>query len=246
MLPTVTTVRRGPPPNKAFSWSWTKIKNYEMCPRRSYNVDVLKAYKDTSDALTHGNLVHKHLADRLSGTALPPERAEALEPWAKWIEDGDGLIQVECDLAITKDFTPCAWFDSDNRDGRKAWLRAKIDVIKVAGPVATIVDWKTGKLPRDGVDNMQLMLNAAVAFIHHPELWVIRSYFAWLQENHASKLELRKEQLPELWKTLWPRIETVREAYAKEDFPPRPCYLCEKFCPVKSCEYNGKKVITYT
>ena len=90
---------------------------------------------------------------------------------------------------------------------------------------------------------MQLMLNAAVTFIHHPELRVIRSHFAWLQDNEESPLTLRKEQLPELWLTLWPRIKEVREAYAKQEFPPTPCYLCEKWCPVKTCEYWGKKVL---
>ena len=67
MLPTATTVRRGPPPNKPFSWSWSKIKNYEMCPRRHYNVDVLKAYQDDSDNLRRGNAVHEYLAKRLTG-----------------------------------------------------------------------------------------------------------------------------------------------------------------------------------
>lgn len=244
MLPSVTTVRRGPPPNKPFSWSWTKIKNYEQCPRRHFNVDVLKAYQDDSDNLRRGNAVHEYLAKRLTGSALPPAEQEALEPWAKWVEDGKGTIRVECDLAITKDFTPCAWFDSNNRDGKKAWLRAKIDVIKIHGPGAIIVDWKTGKYPKyDGPDNMQLMINAAVAFIHHPELRMIRSYFAWLQDNEESKLEMRREQLPEMWSTLFPRVNAVRDAYEKQQFPPVPCYLCEKWCPVKSCEYNGKKVL---
>ena len=57
-----------------------------------------------------------------------------LEPWAKWVEDGKGTIYVERDLAITEDYKPCEWFDSNNRDGKKAWLRAKIDVIKVQWP----------------------------------------------------------------------------------------------------------------
>jgi RecB family exonuclease len=245
MLPTATTVSYGPAPNKPFAWSWSKIKNYETCPRRHYNVDVLKKYKDESPALTHGNNIHKYLAARLEGAALPPEHMSDLEPWAKWALEGPGTIHVENELAITKDFLPCEWFDSNNRDGKKVWFRAKVDAIKVHGPGGVVIDWKTGKAPRDDddVDNAQLLLNAATAFIHYPGLRKIRSCFVWLQDNKVSPLDLHKEQTPEVWAELFPRVEALREAYEASKFPPTPSYLCARYCPVKTCEHWGKEFL---
>ncbi len=35
---------------KEWSWSYSKLKNYEVCPKRHYEVDVLKNYDDSVDA----------------------------------------------------------------------------------------------------------------------------------------------------------------------------------------------------
>jgi spore coat polysaccharide biosynthesis protein SpsF (cytidylyltransferase family) len=49
--------RHGPKP---FAWSYSKLKNYEVCPKRHWHVDVKKDFKEAeSEALKQGNLVHK-------------------------------------------------------------------------------------------------------------------------------------------------------------------------------------------
>src|SRR5205807_2231069 len=77
-------------------------------------------------------------------------------------------ILVEQQLAINADFGPVPWFDS------AAWFRGIGDVIKIVGPVALIVDWKTGKIVED---SQQLALMAACVFAHHPEVQKVRSEF---------------------------------------------------------------------
>lgn len=243
MLPQVTTTRHGPAPNKPFAWSWSKIKNYEVCPKRHYHLDVAKDIKEPkSEELQYGDTVHMILEQRVGkGTTLPPYHQPTLEPWAQWVLNGPGKVITEAELAITKTFQPCPWFDPRDRpvaDDERAWLRTKLDVLKINGPVAIIVDWKTGKVKDDPA---QLMLNAATTFVHYPELQIIKSYFVWLAENATSEVTLNRAQLPELWSNLWPRIEAVRIAHEGHDYPPTPNRLCEKWCPVKQCPHNGQR-----
>lgn len=232
MLPVLNRTRHGPKP---FAWSWSKIKNYETCARRHHHVDILKDFKDADDTkLKYGNDVHTMLEHRLKhGTELPPMHAEKLEPWAKWVEEGDGKVLVEQQLAITRDMKACEWFSP------AAWFRARIDVLKTTDMAGIIVDWKTGKVKDDSA---QLMLNAAATFYHHPSLQIIKSYFVWLEQNETSDVVLRRDQLTEMWGWLWPRIEALREAYEAEAFDPTPSYLCASYCPVKTCEHHGKRI----
>jgi hypothetical protein len=112
----------------------------------------------------------------------------------------------------------------------------KVDVLKINGPAGLLVDWKTGKVVEDSV---QLVLAAAVAFYNYPELQVIRSMYVWLKENAETKADIKRSELPKIWGDLWPRIQTIREAHEASSYPPSPSYLCERWCPVKTCPNHG-------
>src|SRR5688572_13410239 len=119
--------RHGPKP---FSWSYSRLKNYEACPKRHFHVDIAKDFKEAeSEQLKQGNIVHKMFEDRLGNkkTPFPEAYAPIYEPWAERVESGPGTILVEQQLAISADFAPCAWF------APTAWYRAKIDVLKIHG-----------------------------------------------------------------------------------------------------------------
>lgn len=233
-----TTTRYTPKP---FSWSYTRLKNYEACPKRHYHVDIKKDWKEEeSEALKYGNDIHKILDMFVRhGTALPPFHKENLEGWVNRVLTHKGrdvrtlgaIVTAEQQLAINKDFAPCEWF------GNEAWYRNKIDLMWRLGPVAGIVDWKTGKVLEDSV---QLMLAAATTFAHYPELKVIRSTFAWLAEDATTDCDIRRDDLPSLWSNLWQRIETLRKAHDEQLYPAIPCRLCRAWCPVKSCPHHGE------
>jgi hypothetical protein len=223
--------RHGPKP---FAWSYSKLKNYEVCPKRHYHVDIAKDFKEAeSEQLRQGNLVHSFFERRLGPKAepFPGSYAEIYEPWAARVESGPGTVLVEQQLAITSDFEPCAWF------APTAWYRAKIDVLKLHGPFAILIDWKTGKVVEDSV---QLILSAMCVFYHYPEVQVAKSVFAWLAENAESEEIVHRHELPKLWNDLWPRIEELREAHARTNYPPTPGRLCRSWCPVTSCPHNGR------
>jgi hypothetical protein len=247
-LPTPVTKRSRP---RYVSWSYSKLKNWRTCPRRHYHADIAKDFRedDTSDAIQYGKAVHEALAQRIkAGTPIPKHLANAdpgLEKWAvkvvgefqsainfEWKNPGQKLL-VENQLAITKDFGPCEWFDKKV----PVWHRSVLDVIKINGPVALSIDWKTGKITEE---SEQLLISTQCVFAHFPEVQVVRTKFVWLKEDAETTLDVTREHMPMLWAKLLPELAQYEKAVTENNFPPRPNELCGRWCPVLSCEHNGR------
>jgi hypothetical protein len=233
----VTT--RGPGYIKPFSFSYSKLKNFETCPLRHYKVDLTKEFKEEEgESLQWGNAVHKALANRLAkGTGLPI----GMERYAGWCDrllTPGGKLLVEQQLAIDEDFAPTEWFDSDARKkGKKnPWYRGIGDVIKIYGPVALGVDWKTGKVLEDA---QQLALLAACIFAHYPEVMKVRTEFVWLMHDTTTREDFHRNDMPAMWRHLWPRIEALKHAHDTTSYPAKQGGLCRRYCPVTSCPHNG-------
>lgn len=223
----VTT--RGKP--KPFAWSYSKLKNYETCPKRYYNIDVAKAVKEEeSEQLQYGNALHKALAEAISGKNPLPKPFAGFEQWVEKVTASEGTILVEQQLAIRQDMSPTEWF------GKDAWYRGIADVIKIVGPVAVVLDWKTGKILEDGV---QLALMAQCVFAHHPQIEKIRTEFVWLKEDATTRADFTREDMVKVWAGLLPRVTELEAAHTSANFPPKPGYLCRKWCPVTSCPHHG-------
>jgi hypothetical protein len=229
-MTTVTTTRSKPKP---FAWSYSRLKNYESCPKRHWHIDIAKDAKESeSESLLYGNAVHDALANRVGPGRTPlPEPFKNLEPWADRILKTDGKILVEQQLAITKDYAATTWFGSD------AWYRGIADVLKIVGPVALAVDWKTGKILEDGV---QLALMAQCVFAHHPEVQKIRTEFIWLKEDATTRADFSREDMVRVWAGVLPRVQVLENAYAMTNFPPKPGSLCRRWCPVTQCPHQGQ------
>ena len=163
----VTTMRDGSPRQKPFAWSYSRMKNFETCPKRHYEIDLARSVSEPQgEQLQWGNYVHDCMAARCGPkrTPLPPNVA-LYEPWAAKMIGDRGEILVEQNLAINKNFTPTGNFDPD------AWLRIKCDFVRIDGDVGLTADWKTGKVLEEPV---QLALVAAVLFATYPMLKKIR------------------------------------------------------------------------
>jgi hypothetical protein len=216
---------------KPFSWSYSRIKNFETCPKRYYEVDVAKnVQEEDSDQLAFGNKLHSAFAAYLSkGTPLPPDLITYQEDVDR-VAGMNGTMLVEQKLAITKDFGPCDYF------ARNAWFRAQGDVLRIAGRVAYCGDWKTGKVKEDSV---QLALVAACVFAHHPAVLAVKTEFIWINEGAATPQVFRREDMPTFWATFLGRVRDLEQAHKTTSFPAKPGGLCRRYCPVRSCPHYG-------
>lgn len=229
-----TTVYRGASGGaKPFTWSYTRLKNFESCRKRHYEVDILKSVREEAgEALLWGNRAHDAFAARLNNSTPFPEGMENFEPYALRLITSPGNLVAEQSMALTRDFGACGFFD------RGVWFRAKIDAIKIMGRAALVVDWKTGKIVEDSV---QLALSAACVFAKYPEVQKIRSRFVWLAEDAETDEDFVRGDMPVFWKNLWPRIEALEHAHNTTTYPADPGRLCRKWCPVKDCPHWGKQ-----
>jgi hypothetical protein len=222
---------------KEWAWSYSKLKNYETCPKRHYEVDIAKTYveeatDDPDSALNWGNRVHDTLAGVLTGkvSALPPEM-RSYQRWVDVVLAGPGQLLVEQKYAITRQFAPTQYFAKD------VWYRGIGDVVRINGPVALVIDWKTGKILEDSV---QLMLMAQCLFSHYPQLKRVRSEFVWLKEDCTTPEVYDRQEVANNWVGLMDRVNMLELASKTMNYPPKPGRLCRNYCPVQSCPFYKK------
>lgn len=221
---------------KAFSWSYSKLKNFRTCPKRFYEIDILKNYQDDGaddpqGALATGNRGHKAFELRVAkGTPLPAEFAEFEEAMLRVLKL-PGKILVEQQLAIREDLTPCEWFAKD------AWFRCKADVLAINGPVACALDYKFGKILEEPE---QLALMAQAVFAHCPEVQAVRTEYWWMRDDAATRENFFRKKSTEVWAAVMPQVMSLKHAHDTMDYPPTPNGLCKKYCKVVSCPYHGK------
>lgn len=219
---------------KSFAWSYSKLKNYRTCPFRYYMIDVTKKYQEdfSGEHLAWGNQVHKAFEKRV-GEGIPfPEGMENFEEAAQRLVNVPGAIKVEQQLAIKSDLSPCEWFS------KEAWFRAIADYLRISGPVALAIDYKTGKIIED---SEQLALLAECIFSHYPEVQAVRTEFWWLKDDAATRADFRRSDRKSTWLRVMPEVKTLELAHTKGDFPPKSSGLCRRHCIVTECAHNGSK-----
>lgn len=222
---------------KAWSWSYSKLKNYKTCPRRYHDIDVEKIYKEDEkgedSALAIGNRIHKNLEERVrDGKPLPADIAHLEDAMAR-LAARPGRILVEQQLAIKEDLSPTDWFN------RQTWYRAKCDYLNIAtnGKVALAIDYKTGKILEESV---QLALMAETIFSHFPTVDAVRTEFWWLKDDASSREDFYRSKRHETWAPILPQVMQLKHAHDTLTFPPTSNGLCKNHCIVSGCPFYKK------
>lgn len=224
------------PPPKSWAWSYSKLKNYNTCPKRHYEIDLAKNYVDSGPGLAEGNAAHDALAKACSRVASLPVH---YSHWQKWVDKvhalQEGKLLVEQKYAINRDLEARKYFDKD------VWFRAIGDVVwfdRETDPlIALILDWKTGKVLEDPP---QLMLTALCLFAHYPTLRRVRSEFVWLKDECTTPEVFTKAEVGQSFMKLLPQVKALEKAHIEQSYPPKPNGLCKKYCMVTSCPFHGK------
>lgn len=222
--------------SKVVPWSYTSLTSFETCPRRFYLTRVTKEVKEPqSQAMLHGNEVHKALENSLrDGTPLPDKYAKH-QPIIDRLAAKKGQRLIEHKVALTKGFKETTFFSKD------CWVRGVVDVGIVGVESAVIFDYKTGK-PKS--DPSQLKLFAGMAMSAFPKIEEVTVGFMWLAHNRMGSEDVAKytrSDLPEIWGEFSARVSRMEHAEKENRFVPKPSGLCREWCPVgkKLCEFCG-------
>lgn len=247
----VTTRFGGAAATKSFTWSYSKLKNGEICLKRHYEIDVAKTWKDVAQddpnsALAYGNRVHDAMHRRLDiKRPLPPDMVD-YEYFVKKVEEKAALpgaqLMVEQKFAFTREFGPCSYFAGN------VWYRGIADVL-VLVPLAVrghdlwgawVADWKTGGIKDEPV---QLALMAQSIFAHFPKVIHVKSIYYWLKENAETVEEFARSDMIKFWPSMLRRVAVLEEAARSMNYPPTHNSLCKNFCPVQSCPFHRKEFV---
>jgi hypothetical protein len=216
----------------AVAFSFSRLNNFETCPKKFHATSIAKSFKEQpSAAMDYGKAVHKALELRVGRGVPLPDHLGHLEGIAYQLFNTPGLKETELQMAINESHEPVGWFDKD------VYCRSIADLAINVGTKAALFDYKTGK--KSG-EFLQLKLTGALYFQHHPKIESIKCAFVWTKDRSVTMDVLRREQLPDVWSAIAPRVDRYQEAFAKTEFPPRPGYHC-RWCPVQTCPYWESK-----
>lgn len=224
-------VKRKP---QIYAWSFSRRNDYKRCPLLARLKYIDKIREPPNDAMARGSEIHtdaekyatKQIARRPKSLELFAEEFKALRRIAKHLE-------IELELAVTKQWKPCEWF------ARDAWMRAKVDCgypdvwSDPRNPgLYHAIDFKTGKIRGEHVD--QLSLYALAIMIHKPSIAVVDTALWYLDQGEVVQRRYSRDQMKDLQK-YW--TADIRAMMADRTFKATPGNAC------RWCWYgqSGKK-----
>lgn len=225
------------------SWSYTWYRRSKDCWRQFWWMKHAPKdirVKDTEGAaMLEGQRIHKDLENHLKyGTPLP-EDLVSMQGYCDWLTQAPGDLFVEDPIVFTEGYEGVTdWRDFDN-----AWLRVKIDVMKLNPDrtAAFIGDWKSGKR---SVDEDQLMLYA-VAVFNDPRLTTVDTVSAtylWTKTGEKDIITFARDRKEGLRMKFDDFCNEWADRIQANDFPPNPGKWKCRFCAAKDvCEFKHKE-----
>ena len=227
-----------PPSNIA--WSYSRLKNYETCPRRHFHCDLKKDYAEKSEQLAKGEEIHTAMENALKGEPLPVVYSR-FQPWVDRVLADSAppcKLLVEEQYAIRRgpngEFIP-----TNTKDYDRVWFRTKADAVILGEKTAWVIDWKTGA--RNNVDVVQLAIVAQCVMVYYPGIERVTASFVYLEDGSSATDMYTQDELNEMWQNLMPRVARYTDAVRAQAFPATPNFLCGRYCPVTECEHHGKQ-----
>ena len=218
------------------TWSFSRLKSFETCPKQFYHVTVLGEYPVVqTDAMTYGTAMHKAAEDYVGENKPLPDEVMFVKETLDELLDIRGTKLTEQRLGLTRDLKPCGFKDRD------VWFRGIVDlaIIDTLGERAWIVDYKTGKSTKYA-DKGQLELMALSIFKKFPDIKHINAALLFVVANEMIEDEYKIESSFDLWGKWLKKYARMEKAYETDVWNPRPSGLCYHHCPVLECVHNGR------
>jgi hypothetical protein len=212
------------------AWTYSGLDTYETCPKKYYHLKVVRDTVDPPSVHTEwGKRVHEALENRIKNGFDLPEGMKQWEFIAGKISRLKGKKITEMEMAIDQEYLPAPW--------KSAWSRGIADLVVVNGTKAAVLDYKTGKYSPSN----QLKLYAAYVFAHFPEVTECETVFVWLKVKKLTREVVYRSDLDDIKALFSAKVDRLVSSFERESWPAKPSGLCAEYCPVKTCEFNGKR-----
>lgn len=215
------------------AWSFSALKTFETCPRKYHAEKVAKLYPfEETEQTLYGKKVHLACEEYIRDGKPLPKGMEQFQKALDSLNKIPGDKHCELKMALTADRQPVKFLD------KSVWVRGIADLIILDGDKAWVVDYKTGsaKYP----DKKQLELMALMVFDHYPEVQKVKAALVFLLHDVVIKEAYTRDQADELWERWGQKTDILDRAFEHDNWPPNPNGLCRKWCPVETCEFNGR------
>lgn len=221
-------------PHKFAPWAYSKLKAFETCPKQFYHMRIAKTYTEPdSEHLLYGNEFHKAAELYVGKDIALPGRFEFTRPVLDSLKNKPGKKHCELKLGLTENLEPCDFFAKD------VWWRGVVDLLIIDGPLAWVIDYKTGKSSRYA-DRGQLELMAMATFKHFPEVKKIRAGLLFVVASDMVREVYEDIDQQRLWADWLKRYHVAEKAVRANVFNPKPSGLCARHCMVLECPHNGR------
>lgn len=230
---------------KPAAWSFSRLEKFVNCPLAFYEVAIAKTVPDSQgEAAIWGNTVHEHIEKYINiGTPMPAvidaykgQIYRALMAIGGIANSDTQINQVfvkaEYEAALSNKFQAVTW------SSKMAWMRVILDVIRVEGSEAWVIDWKTGKVKPN---SRQLKLFALAVFHTFPGVRTVHTSFEWLQHNEQTQETYCLTDVVSMWDLFVHDLTQYKDAFLTDTWQPRPSGLCKNHCNVFHCQHNGRK-----
>lgn len=211
-------------------WSFSALTMFENCPRKYWAVKIKKAVSDIAAHNIGGDEEHQSIEHFFKKGLGLPQHMKPLEPVFQRLIAAPGEQYIEYPMCLTEQLQPTKFKDWDY-----GWVRGAADYVKINGPLATYLDWKSGK-PRNEIED-QINLTALMLFRHFPAVQQVNGGLFYYNYNKIKPHVVHRADESLLWNGFYTRYGAMLRAKREDDFPATPNPLCA-WCPYKACPNN--------
>jgi hypothetical protein len=219
---------------EGYTWSYSSLDLFKQCPQKYYRLRVVKdIVEPKTEAIMYGQDLHKAAEDYVKLGTPVPNKYDFIVPMLDRLNKIEGTKLCEEKLGLRYDLTPCGFFDED------VWWRGVADLIIIKDDIAYVIDYKTGKTAKYAKTDQLEILSLAV-FKHYPQVKKIKAGLLFVVSKDFVKADYEKSDEGIYW-TRWVEDTKQLEGAIKNNvWIKKPNFTCRKFCPIVSCEHNGR------
>lgn len=227
MIPALELALQTPGP--LTSWSYSRLSDYQQCPRKAYYKYVEKRSEPPNQAMQRGTRIHSQLESYLNWEMEHvPKEGFHFSSSLEEIRLHNAVAEES--WAFTSEWGPTAWMGPDT------WLRLKIDANVEMDGVLHTIDFKTGQIRMSHQDQLELYALASMKLRPGHTTYITENWYLDQNERTVNQyLATDENRLQDKWEG------KVVAMMSDRHFDPTPNALC-KWCHFRKsnggpCDY---------